>query len=123
MAVRPGRGWPAVARLMSRTARGRAAHQPPRLPDRKRLRRDSRVTVSRMAIPSAMSPAAWPVSPGWPNPMDEDTATGWAPFWLLCGRVPGVGLGVADGLILGNRPDASPAPMSELETLSTALLR
>jgi len=28
---------------------------------------------------------------------------------------PGAGLGVADGLMAGNRPDAFPAPMSELE--------
>jgi hypothetical protein len=117
-------GGPAAAGLMNRTARGRAARQLSRLPDRKRLRRDSRVTVSMMASPSAMSPAAWPVSPGRPNPMDEDTATGWAEFCLPLGaRVPGVGLGVADGLILGNRLEALPASMSELETLLAALLR
>ena len=29
--------------------------------------------------------------------------------------LPGEGLGVADGLIAGNRPEASPAPMSWLE--------
>jgi len=64
-----------------------------------------------------MSPATWPVSTGCPNPTAEDSATGWA-FPLPSGAcTPGVGLGVAAGLISGNRPDASPGPMSELETL------
>lgn len=104
---------------MTRTARGRAAGQLPRLRNLNRLRRDSRVTVSKMATPSAMSPATWPVSAGSPNPMVEDTATGRGVRLLACACVPGVGLGVGvtDGLILGNRPDASPASMSELETL------
>jgi hypothetical protein len=88
---------------------------------RNRLRSDSRVTVSMMATASAMRPATWPVSVGRPNPMApmaEDSATGCAAFGPPSGaRTPGVGLGVAAGLIRGNRPDALPAPMSELDTL------
>ena len=95
---------------MPRVSR-KAARQLPRLPDRKRLRRDIRVTVSRMATASAMSPATWPLSPGRPNPRVEDTATGLVLGWLLGACVPGVGLGVAEGLMLGNRPAALPAPM------------
>ncbi|MBV9610394.1 MAG: response regulator [Acidobacteria bacterium] len=69
-----------------------------------------------MATASAMSPTTWAVSTGCPNPMAEDSATGWA-FPLPLGvSVPGGGLGVADGAIAGNRPDALPGPMSELET-------
>ena len=84
--------------------------------DRNRLRRDSRVTVSRTAAASAISPATWPVRPGWTNAMAEEEGAG-----LPCASppgagLPGEGLGVADGLIAGNRPEASPAPMSRLET-------
>jgi hypothetical protein len=81
---------------------------------------DSRPTVSMMASPRVMSPITWPVSTGSPNPMVEDTAIGWTVFRLpLAARVPGAGLGVgfADGLMLGNRPEASPALTTELETL------
>jgi len=77
------------------------------------LRRDSRVTVSMTATASAISPATWPVSPGSTNAMAEESGTG-----LRCppgAGVPGEGLGVADGLIAGNRPAALPAPMSWLE--------
>src|ERR1700746_3199396 len=90
------------------------AGQPPCLRDRNRLRRDSRVTGSRTATASAISPATWPVSPGWTKAMAEEPGTG--PRWLLGAGPPGEGLGVADGLIAGNRPEALPAPMSWLET-------
>ena len=63
-----------------------------------------------------MSPATWPVSPGLPNPTADESETGWAFRLAPCGWTPGGELGVADGLIAGNRPDALPAPMSELET-------
>ena len=63
-----------------------------------------------------MSPATWPVSPGLANPRAEESETGWAFRLLPCGWILGDGLGVADGTIAGNRPDALPAPMSELET-------
>jgi hypothetical protein len=56
------------------------------------------------------------VSPGFTNPIAEESETGSAfrlPPW---GWIPGEELGVADGLIAGNRTDALPAPMSELET-------
>jgi len=64
-----------------------------------------------------MSPTTWPVSIGWPNPMTDDTATGRSVRLRACAWIPGAGLGVADGLILGNRSEALPASMSELETL------
>ena len=48
--------------------------------------------------------------------MVEDSANGRALRLPLCGWIPGEGLGVADGLINGNRPEALPAPISELET-------
>ena len=50
--------------------------QLPCLRDRNRLRRDSRVTVSRTATASAISPATWPVSPGWTKAMAEEPGTG-----------------------------------------------
>ena len=66
------------------------------------------------ATASAISPATWPVSPGSTNAMAEESGTGLrGPFGA---GVPGEGLGVADGLIAGNRPAALPAPMSWLET-------
>ena len=83
---------------------------------RKRLRRDSLVTVSTMASASAMSPATWPVSPGLANPRAVESETGSAFCLPPCGWKPGEELGVADGTIAGNRPDALPAPISELET-------
>ena len=67
-----------------------------------------------------MSPATWPVIPGLPIPKAEpipraeESETGSAFRLLLGGRVPGDELGVADGMIAGNRLDALPAPMSEL---------
>jgi hypothetical protein len=70
-----------------------------------------------IASASAMSPATWPVSPGLPIPRAEESETGSAFRLLRCGWVAGDELGVADGMIAGNRPDALPAPMSELETL------
>jgi hypothetical protein len=41
--------------------------------------------------------------------------TGWAFRLPPCALAPGVGLGTVAGLIAGNRPDALPAPMSELD--------
>ena len=81
------------------------------------MRRDSRVTVSRMATASAISPTTWPVSPGWTNAMAEEEGSGrplaWPPaVWPPAAWLPGAGLGVSDGLIAGNRPEALPAPMS-----------
>src|SRR5207245_5597322 len=35
---------------------------------------------------------------------------------LPCWRAPGDPAGVADGMIAGNRPDALPGPISELDT-------
>ena len=70
-----------------------------------------------------MSPATWPVIPGLPIPKAEpipraeESETGSAFGLLLGGWVPGDELGVADGMIAGNRLDALPAPMSECETL------
>lgn len=81
------------------------------------MRRESRVTVSMMASASAMSPATWPVSPGLPNPRAEESETGLASRLPPCGWIGGEELGVADGMMAGNRLDALPAPMSELETL------
>ena len=66
------------------------------------------------ATASAISPATWPVSPGWTKAMAEESGAG--PRWLPGAGLPGEGLGVADGLIAGNRPAALPAPMSWLET-------
>ena len=63
-----------------------------------------------------MSPATWPVSPGLPSPRAEESETGWASRLPPGGWIPGDELGVADGMIAGNRLDALPAPMSELET-------
>ena len=77
---------------------------------------DSRVTVSRTATASAISPATWPVSPGWTNAMAEEEGSGLPLASPLGAGLPGEGLGVSDGLIAGNRPEASPAPMSWLET-------
>src|SRR5580693_5033023 len=92
------------------------AGQLPCLRDRNRLRRDSRVTVSRTATASAISPATWPVSPGLTNAMAEEEGFGLPLASPPGAGVPGEGLGVADGLIAGNKPEASPAPMSRLET-------
>src|SRR5579871_6651231 len=75
---------------------------------------DSRVTVSRTATASAMSPAIWPVSPGWTNAMAEEPVEA---AFRRAEPLPGTGLGEAPGLIAGNSPEALPAPMSELETL------
>ena len=69
-----------------------------------------------MANASAMSPATWPVRPDWPSPRAEESETGSAFRLAGCGWIPGEESGVADGLIAGNRPDALPAPMSELDT-------
>jgi len=87
------------------------------LRDRNRRRRDSRVTVSRTATSSAMSPATWPVRPGLTNAMAAELRAGSAFRLPSDAPLPGEGLGVAPGLIAGNSPEALPAPMSELETL------
>jgi hypothetical protein len=70
-----------------------------------------------MATASAISPATWPVSPGWTKAMAEEPETGLLSRWPPGAWLPWDGLGVADGLIAGNRPEALPAPMSWLETL------
>jgi len=49
------------------------------------------------------------------NAMAEEPAVGSA--FRLAEPLPGDGLGVAPGLIAGKRPEALPAPMSELEML------
>ncbi len=51
-----------------------------------------------------------------PSPRAEESETGSAFRLAPCGWIPGDELGVADGMIAGNRLDALPAPMSELET-------
>ena len=77
---------------------------------------DSRVTVSMTATASAISPATWPVSPGCPKERAEESDTGLALRLPPSAWIPGAGVGVAAGLIAGNRRDALPGPMSELET-------
>jgi len=47
--------------------------------------------------------------------MAEEEGAGLALPWPAAAWLPGEGLGVAEGLIAGNRPEASPAPMSWLE--------
>lgn len=64
------------------------------------------------ATASAINPATWPVSPGWTKAMAEESGAGLR--WLPGAGLPGEGLGVADGLIAGNRPPALPARMSWL---------
>jgi hypothetical protein len=88
------------------------------LRDRDRERRGavSRVTVRKTASASATSPATWPVSPGWTNEMADDEGVGAPSAPAAGGWLSGEGLGVSDGLIAGNRPEASPASMSWLET-------
>lgn len=83
--------------------------------DRNRLRRDSRVTVSRTATASATSPASWPVRPGRAKASGEEAVAGVGFCWPPPGLGVGEGPGAADGLIAGNSPDALPAPMSWLE--------
>src|SRR5689334_9274219 len=62
-----------------------------------------------------MSPATWPVSPGWTNAMAEEPVVGAA--FRRSVPLPGDGMGVAPGLIAGNSSEALPAPISELEML------
>jgi hypothetical protein len=57
-----------------------------------------------MAVPSAMSPAAWPVSAGRPSPRTEVTASGWLVRLPFGAGVPGVGPGVAVALIRAAAP-------------------
>jgi len=68
--------------------------------------------VSRIATAKAIRPTTWPVSPGWTNAMAEEDGVGLPLAWPLGAWLPGTGLGVSDGLIAGNRPEALPAPMS-----------
>ena len=79
------------------------------------MRRDIRVTVSSTATASAISPATWPVSPDSANASGEAPVTGRTFGWPACVLAPGAGLGAVPGLIAGNRPDALPAPMSDLD--------
>lgn len=72
--------------------------------------------MSRTATASAISPATWPVSPGLTNAMAEEFGLGLSCPGAAAAWLPGKGLGVTDGLIAGNRPEASPAPMSRLVT-------
>ena len=67
-----------------------------------------------MATARARSPASWAVNTGLPSARVEESATGSAFRLAPCGWIPGDEPGVADGPIRGNRPDALPAPMSEL---------
>ena len=63
-----------------------------------------------------MSPSTWAVS-ACPGGRVEKSAARSARAGLRSaagGRVPGAGLGVAEGVISGKRPDAFPAPMSVL---------
>jgi hypothetical protein len=48
--------------------------------------------------------------------MAEEFGLGLSWPWAAAAWLPGEGLGVTDGLIAGNRPEASPAPMSRLVT-------
>ena len=66
------------------------------------------------ATASAISPATCPVSPGLTKAMAEESGAGLR--WLPGAGLPGEGLGVADGLIAGNRPAALPGWMSWLKT-------
>lgn len=50
----------------------------------------------------------------------EETATDLLPRLGAFGWTPGAGLGVAEGTIAGNRPDALLAPISELEMTELA---
>lgn len=74
-----------------------------------------RVTVSRMATASAISPATWPVSTGLPRAKAEESATGWALRPPVFGLTAEAEPDPREGVIAGNRPEALPAPTSELE--------
>jgi hypothetical protein len=71
-----------------------------------------RVTVSRTPRARATIPTTCAVSTGLPRAKAEASATGRAAPLLDWGWTPGDGLGVDDGAIAGNRPDALLAPMS-----------
>jgi hypothetical protein len=86
------------------------------LPGRKSLRKDRRVIVSSSAVASAMSPAIWAVSTG-ARVEESATDSAFRRVACACSWADGDGVGVAAGEIAGNRPEAFPAPMSELDTL------
>lgn len=71
--------------------------------------------MSRTATASAMSPASCALSPGLPNARAEELATGSAALPVPSDGIPAEAPGVAEGTIAGNRSDALPAPISELE--------
>jgi hypothetical protein len=97
--------WPAALFLPA----AQAAHLPPR------LRRDRRVVASMKAIARAMSPSTWPVTAGVLGVWVAASAirpAGLALRPAAEGSAAAAGLGVGEGVISGNRPDAFPAPMT-----------
>ena len=80
-----------------------------------RRRSDIRVMASMRATASAMRPTTCAVTTGMPSGSRATLGSAFA----LAARLPapGAGLGESDGLICGNKPDALPAPMSELAAL------
>lgn len=73
--------------------------------------------MSTTATASAISPASCAVNPGLPSARAEELATGSAARLPPSGWIPGEPPDVAEGMIAGNRPDALPAPTSELEMI------
>ncbi len=87
------------------------------LPERGRLRAESRVTASMMATPTAIRIAASGLRPEPPNEIGDASETG-AAFGFFVGSarsLNGAGLDCGEGLMAGNRPAALPAPMRMLE--------
>ena len=70
--------------------------------------------MSRMASPSAIRPVTWAVMTGEPSATGEAAEIGSAFRRVGWDEPPGFVLGVADGVIAGNSPEALPAPMSRL---------
>lgn len=85
-----------------------------------RRRRDIRVMVSMSAMASAMRPTTWAVTTGIPRGSSEVVGSAFVLLLLARLPAPGAGLGESDGLICGNRPEASPGLMSELPALFRA---
>jgi hypothetical protein len=108
--VAPDRAWLA-AQYAQITASGR---QSCCFGERGRLRADRRVTVSMIASPSAISPAAWAGRTWVPSETGEASETGFTFCRAGCAAVPGAGFGEPAGVIAGKSPAALPAPMSEL---------
>src|SRR5438105_5952801 len=75
--------------------------------------------ASMSAMASAMRPTTCAVTTGIPRGSSEVVV---GPAFVLLARLPapGAGLGESDGLICGNRPEASPGLMSELPALFRA---